>query len=66
MSAPQPYDTYLYGWLQLVAVLREVHYMESRSYENVPAGALELYARRDELRNYVINLELSVLYCTTR
>ena len=41
MSAPQPYDTYLYDWLQLVAVLKEVHYMESRSYENVPAGALE-------------------------
>ena len=45
---------------QLVAVLKEVHYMESRAYENVPSGALELYARRDELRKYVINLELAV------
>ena len=43
-----------------MAVLKEVNYMESRSYENIPAGALELYSRRDELRKYVINLNLSV------
>jgi len=46
--------------VQLVAVLKEVHYMKSRDYENVPDGALELYERRDELRKFVINLELTV------
>jgi len=45
---------------QLVAVLKEVNYLQSRSYENVPDGALELFSRRDELRKYVINLELAV------
>ena len=34
--------------------------MKSRDYENVPDGALELYERRDELRKFVINLELTV------
>jgi len=45
---------------QLVAVLKEVHYLQSRTYDNIPAGACELYLRRDELRKYVINLDLIV------
>ena len=46
--------------VQLVAVLKEVDFLQSREYENIPGGALELYARRDELRKYVINLDLTV------
>jgi len=45
---------------QLVAVLKEVHYLQSRSFENVPDRAVELHSRRDELRKYVINLDLIV------
>jgi len=45
---------------QLVAVLKEVHYLQSREYENIPDRAVELYSRRDELRKYVINLDLTV------
>jgi len=45
---------------QLVAVLKEVHYLQSRAYENIPDRAVELYSRRDELRKYVINLDLTV------
>jgi len=43
-------------------VLKEVHYIESRHYENVPAEATQLYSRRDELRKYVINLELLIYF----
>ena len=43
-----------------MAVLKEVHYLQSRTYDNIPAGACELYLRRDELRKYVINLDLIV------
>jgi len=47
---------------QLVTVLKEVYFLESREYENVPSQALELYSRRDELRKYVINLNQTVYY----
>jgi len=48
------------GVRQLVAVLKEVNYLQSRSFENVPDRAIELHSRRDELRKYVINLDLIV------
>lgn len=43
-------------------MLKEVHYLQSRAYENIPPGALDLYARRDQLRKYVINLDLTIYY----
>ena len=55
------YKTFkLHRVTQLVAVLKEVHFLQSRAYENIPGGALELYSRREELRKYAINLHLTV------
>jgi len=51
---------FIFSYVQLVAVLKEVHYLEGRAYENVPERAVELYSRRDELRKYVINLDLTI------
>lgn len=45
-----------------MAVLKEVHFLQSREYENVPEGALELYSRRNELRKYVIDLDLTIYF----
>ncbi|WAR03796.1 DYHC-like protein [Mya arenaria] len=45
---------------QLVAVLREVKYLEVRSEEEVPAAAKEIYSRYDTLWKFVTNLDLTV------
>ncbi|KAK6170907.1 hypothetical protein SNE40_019193 [Patella caerulea] len=45
---------------QLVAVLREVKYLEIRSEEEVPESANAVYARNDEFRKYLANLDLTV------
>lgn len=45
---------------QLVAVLREVKYLEIRSEEQVPESATAIYSRYDTLWKYVTNLDLTV------
>jgi len=47
---------------QLVAVLKEVHFLQSRDYENIPEGALQLYTRQNELRKFVIDLDLTIYF----
>ena len=46
--------------LQLVAVLREVRYLEQRSQENIPESAAKIYEKNDTFRDYINNLDLTV------
>ncbi|XP_014668470.1 PREDICTED: LOW QUALITY PROTEIN: dynein beta chain, ciliary-like [Priapulus caudatus] len=45
---------------QLVAVLREVKYLEAMKRTDIPEGAATLYKRNGELYQYVANLNLTV------
>lgn len=45
---------------QLVAVLREVKYLEIRSEEEVPEAAKSIYSRYDTLWKFTTNLDLTV------
>jgi dynein heavy chain len=45
---------------QLVAVLREVKYLEIRGTSNIPASAANMYAKNEVLRQYVANMDLTV------
>lgn len=45
---------------KLVAVLREVKYMEIRAEEDIPASAEDMYTRNDTLWKYNTNLDLTV------
>ena len=45
---------------QLVAVLREVKYLELRDVEEIPESAGSIYASNDKLRQYGQNLDLMV------
>lgn len=51
-----------YIWFQLVAVLREVKYLEIRSSEEIPPSAATLYEKNDTLMQYVANLDLITLW----
>ena len=46
--------------LQLVAVLREVKYLEIRGSEEIPGSAATIYSKNDTFRQYVANLDLTV------
>ncbi len=46
--------------LQLVAVLREVKYLEIRGSEEIPRSAAEMYSKNQTFRQYVANLDLTV------
>ena len=46
--------------MQLVAVLREVHYLEIRASEDIPESAASIYAKNDTFRQYLANLDLIV------
>ncbi|KAF5902959.1 dynein heavy chain 9, axonemal, partial [Clarias magur] len=43
---------------QLVSVLREVKYLEARQDEDIPELAANIYSNREQLRQYIANLEL--------
>lgn len=45
---------------QLVAVLREVRYLEQRSKEDIPESAAKIYEKNDKFRDYINNLDLTV------
>ena len=45
---------------QLVAVLREVKYLEIRGTSNIPESAANMYAKNEVLRQYVANMDLTV------
>ncbi|XP_036372722.1 dynein heavy chain 9, axonemal [Megalops cyprinoides] len=45
---------------QLVSVLREVKYLESRQTETIPDTAADIYSSKESLRQYVANLDLTV------
>ncbi|XP_013068368.2 dynein beta chain, ciliary [Biomphalaria glabrata] len=45
---------------QLVAVLREVKYLEIRSKEEIPSSAGAMYAKNETFRKFVANLDLTV------
>ena len=45
---------------QLVAVLREVKYLEIRAEESVPESASAIYSRYDTLWKFTTNLDLTV------
>ncbi|XP_067673689.1 dynein beta chain, ciliary-like [Haliotis asinina] len=45
---------------QLVAVLREVKYLEIRAEEEIPQSANAMYERNDTFRKYLANLDLTV------
>ena len=45
---------------QLVAVLREVKYLEIRANEEIPGSAADIYSKNDTFRQYVANLDLTV------
>ncbi|CAF94150.1 unnamed protein product, partial [Tetraodon nigroviridis] len=45
---------------QLTSVLREVKYLEFRQTEAIPETALHIYAAREQLWQYVTNLEMAV------
>ncbi|XP_066560773.1 dynein axonemal heavy chain 9 [Amia ocellicauda] len=44
---------------QLVSVLREVKYLESRQTEKIPDAAADIYENRESFRKYVANLDLA-------
>ncbi|XP_032430935.1 dynein axonemal heavy chain 9 [Xiphophorus hellerii] len=46
---------------QLAAVLREVKYLMRRPTEAIPEAAIQLYAAREQLWQYVANLELTAV-----
>ena len=51
---------YLIDW-QLVAVLREVHFIERRGRsEEIPESAAKIYEKNDTFRDYINNLDLTV------
>lgn len=43
---------------QLASVLKEVKYLEARQTEAIPEPAMQIYATREQLWQYVANLEL--------
>jgi dynein heavy chain len=45
---------------QLVAVLREVKYLEIRDQEEIPGSAATMYSKNDTFRKFVANLDLTV------
>nr|KAG5690881.1 hypothetical protein BaRGS_028913 [Batillaria attramentaria] len=45
---------------QLVAVLREVKYLEIRDQEEIPNSAGQMYSKNDMFRKFVANLDLTV------
>ena len=45
---------------QLIAVLREVRYLEQRSKEEIPETAAKIYEKNDTFRDYINNLDLTV------
>ena len=46
---------------QLVAVLREVKYLEIRNEEKIPDSAAAIHQRNESLRNFVTNLDTAVM-----
>ena len=44
----------------MVAVLREVKYLEIREKEEVPNSASSIYSKNDTFRKFVANLDLTV------
>ena len=46
--------------MQLVAVLREVKYLEQRGVDDIPASAAKIYEKNDTFRDYINNLDLTV------
>lgn len=45
---------------QLASVLREVKYLEFRQTEAIPETAMHIYTTREQLWQYVTNLEMAV------
>ena len=45
---------------QLVAVLREVHYLEIKQQESIPDSAQTIYSKNDTFRQFLANLDLTV------
>lgn len=46
--------------LQLVAVLREVKYLEIRAEEEIPPSAAAMYSKNEMFRKFLANLDLTV------
>ncbi|RDD42081.1 Dynein beta chain, ciliary [Trichoplax sp. H2] len=47
---------------QLVAVLREVKYLEMRDKETIPGSAAEIYSKNETFRQYLGSLDLIVMW----
>lgn len=47
-------------YFQLVAVLREVKYLETQETQEIPSSASSIFARNDTFFQYVANLDLTV------
>ncbi|KAL8567586.1 hypothetical protein ACOMHN_054399 [Nucella lapillus] len=45
---------------ELVAVLRETHYLKTLSYTDIPESAEKIFQQNDTFRKYVANLDLTV------
>ena len=45
-----------------MAVLREVHYLEKRNKEEIPADAADLFAKNEIFRRFRANLDLTVAW----
>lgn len=43
-------------------MLREVHYLEKRSIEEIPADAAELFSKNETFRKFRANLDLTVAW----
>ena len=46
----------------MVAVLREVHYLEKRNEEEIPAEAADLFDKNETFRRFRANLDLTVAW----
>ena len=54
------FNTFIF--YQLIAVLREVHYLEVREQEGIPESAATIYSKNEMFRKYLGNLDLTVLW----
>lgn len=45
-----------------MAVLREVHYLEKRGREDIPADAADLFSKNEIFRRFRANLDLTVAW----
>jgi dynein heavy chain len=50
----------LFSTYQLVAILREVHYLNLIGHKDIPEAALRIYEQNETFRKYTSNLDQTI------